>query len=499
MRMAMGVALVLAASAIAEDWKAQLSNADPRVRARAAVQLYKAGAADAVPELTECLLDDHYRVKMLAVRALGKAGAAANTAVPELKRLFKDEDIGLRNAAIIAVARIGDFNVLYEAIRRDRKLLYKLGGEYDDVLLALLKHKSWHMRLWIVEMIRKNEHSHPRWIPTLAKLAGEDPAHAVRAEAVLTLVAVDGTEAVPMLLALLRDEDALIRGLALVGIGKHKPLDAAVARSIEPLLSDPVPLIRAHACFALRNSKASMTAIEPLLKDEKEQVRLVVAAVLGQSGRWSEASADALVAAAARAGIDPPYPVTKGRRNLRAGGGRPFEPLRRYPNVDSIARTVVLEAGGKAIPSVVRVLDKERRPHRRCALVHALGHLKAVDALEKYAQDSNESVARRAAACRAQLGASDAKTVEVLVACLDGAAYRERALTGGIDWGGTAPDLIVKIGDPAIPALEARLKELTKTVRRKVGEEPAYEEVTLFNPALDAEIRALLKRIREKR
>ena len=185
----LGLILALATAVAAEDYKAQLAATDPAARVRAAQALAKSGAAEAVPDLAECLVDESDELRLAAVRALGTAGRAAKSAVPALMRLFSDKNLAIQTAAYLAVARIGEIEVLAGAVRRDRRLLDLFIAEDEDVLRALLGARSWHVRLWVLKLRVVHRSSSAEWIPLLDSLAENDPAEVVRDWALIKLVA----------------------------------------------------------------------------------------------------------------------------------------------------------------------------------------------------------------------------------------------------------------------------------------------------------------------
>lgn len=87
---------------------AQLKDADPRRRARAADELGKRGPAArvAVPALHRALKDGDRRVRASAVLALGSAGGEAIETAADLRRALRDKDEDVRFSAAIALERL---------------------------------------------------------------------------------------------------------------------------------------------------------------------------------------------------------------------------------------------------------------------------------------------------------------------------------------------------------------------------------------------------------
>jgi len=494
----LAILLALTTSVRAEDWKALLADADPAERVRAAEALATSGAAEAVPDLAECLFDRSVRLRAAAAHALGRAGAAANPALPELKRLFGDTQREVRVQAYAAVARIGDVGAIAEAVRRDRGVLGLFGEEHEDVLRALLKSESWHVRLWVLQHKPIRFSAPVAWIEPLAELAANDPAQVVRLYAVGALAHMRKPEALPALLLMIDNRDARIRAAALMGIAWQLPKDGKAVRAVEARLGDEVPQIRAHACYALRDRKAAAALIELLLDAPEPELRLVAGAVLGEMGLWPHKAGDLLVKAAIGVyGFKAPYPVVfENERNLRAGGGSGWRDASKYyPSVNRMARDAVLASGGKAVPALERAYKTEADANQREHLVFALGHLRAAPSLVPALSDAALEVRRVAAACRAWLGEKDAVTATVLVGSLAGARGGERYTA--VDWSATASPLVVKMGAAALPALESRLAIVSKKVwREDLGGGAGYEMRNEADVIEEKRIRELIARIR---
>jgi HEAT repeat protein len=89
-------------------WVAQLRDADPKNRKRAAQHLGNAGAVDStiVPALAEAARDTDPSVRKEAAVALMKIGPAAKSARATLSEATSDSDPGVREAAVKAIERI---------------------------------------------------------------------------------------------------------------------------------------------------------------------------------------------------------------------------------------------------------------------------------------------------------------------------------------------------------------------------------------------------------
>jgi hypothetical protein len=86
----------------------RLSSSEPRVRARAADELGKRGAAalPAVPALRRALMDRDRRVRASAVLALGGVGGSVDGVDGDLRRALRDRNEDVRFSAVIALQRL---------------------------------------------------------------------------------------------------------------------------------------------------------------------------------------------------------------------------------------------------------------------------------------------------------------------------------------------------------------------------------------------------------
>jgi len=276
----------LASAAAAEDDKELLANISYRVRAAAAERLAVSGAKDAVPELAECLVDGYASVRSAVLIALGRAGPDAKSALPEVRRCFLDKDPGVGTEAHVAAARIGAIAAVGDAIRRDKTVLKSFSEAHHDVLRSLLESKSWHVRLWVLEVKHVYSKPGPEWTAPLAKLATTDPAQAVRYRAAIALLRSSDAAAAKPLLACLDDRDAHVRLTGLAFVSRGGPSDPAMAVRIEALLQDPDDRVRAKAIYALRGRDESRAKIDARLDDKSKTVRLVAASLFASQGRW---------------------------------------------------------------------------------------------------------------------------------------------------------------------------------------------------------------------
>src|SRR5262245_55624272 len=89
--------------------QAMLNDPQASIQAQGALglRLHGAGAAPAVPRLTELLASTDGLVRQRAALALGKIGAAASSSVPALIEQLKDREWSVRRQSAMALGEIG--------------------------------------------------------------------------------------------------------------------------------------------------------------------------------------------------------------------------------------------------------------------------------------------------------------------------------------------------------------------------------------------------------
>jgi len=212
-----------------------LDDASGRLRFTAASALGQIRSVDAVTALADRVQNDtSHSVRMHAIAALGSIGPAAKPAAPVLVAVFAQSDDNLAGRAAQALGKMG-----------------------KPVLPKVLEAS-------------KNADSRTRAYAALA----------------LGQIDVGADRKVPRLVAMLRDEDKLVRDKAavvLVGLG-----DVAVPYLVETLTDDPDWRARGHAALALgRMTPPSVDAVPSLtaaIDDANETVRQIACWSLGEIG-----------------------------------------------------------------------------------------------------------------------------------------------------------------------------------------------------------------------
>lgn len=205
-----------------------LGDTDYRVRVLVAAHLGSQGP-NAVPALREALGDSRVDVLLHACEALGRVGAAAGPAVPDLILRFDHLDMRVRGSARSALVSIGSAaapDLMWvardpahpERRRAAIQVLRNIGGtarRHLGILVEGLQERDRAVRWASVDALDQLGPYTPEAVAGLTR-ALEDPASEVRAAAAGALMRVGplGRPAVPALERCLRDPDPLVRSNA---------------------------------------------------------------------------------------------------------------------------------------------------------------------------------------------------------------------------------------------------------------------------------------------
>ncbi len=316
-----------------------LKDADPEIRAQAAKWIGDVRYKDAGEALLPLLKDDYSRARFFAAEALGRiAYEPAINPLIELLRSNNDEDIYIRHAGSLALARIGKAEPI-AALSKDPSRAVRIAA-----VVALRRMKSPEIAIFlkdadeyiVTETARaiNDDLSIEAALPALGDVlndyrftsealirrainanlrVGNDKAMqnligyanhegspvAMRAEAIAALSTwakpsvldrVDGrfrgvvtrdpmtvkTKAEDILIKLSSNKDALIRLSSVKAIGKLA-IDKASAQLFTLLKNDPKPEVRAESLKSLAtlNDKQIGDAITTALSDKEKSVRIV--------------------------------------------------------------------------------------------------------------------------------------------------------------------------------------------------------------------------------
>ena len=268
--------------AIANRYIATLSdlytdNADWRVRRLAAegIGLF-GGKSDSITIVRGFAQERNAEVLEAGVVALGlldKASSAtylldnvySNVSVASRLRLAAARSIGMINypqetrrlAALLP--REPDKDVLLAGIEA---LSFRRDENTAQTLVALLGRDDAQVRAAALEALRYNPHA--AGVARTEAMLSTDPDPTVRATAASTLAVLRGAEAMPALVAALKDESADVRRAAVIELGLLRS-SKAVDVLISVATTDPDPDVRAEAATSLGQLR-DQKAIEPLVR-----------------------------------------------------------------------------------------------------------------------------------------------------------------------------------------------------------------------------------------
>jgi len=463
----------------------------------------------AVPALTDALKHEHKKVRCRAARLLGEFGPQAKAALPALRELLKDRNDPARRDAALAAWRIAAdadaaVPVLVEALGNEDWVvrsgavqdLGEIGPAAKAAVPAIrreLRKKGFVVCFWGAAALGKIGQADRETVQLLLDLLPVWPLGEHNAAATLGALKRLGTPAVPAIREKLKANDAETRSLAAYVLGEMGAAANDAVPDLVAALKDPDRQVRSSALTELLPNETdphtrgcilrAVAAIDPqgdtavpvlirALRDREEGVRTAAAKALGSLGRAASDAVPHLVealkgkearcprtyAVEALLRIDPSYgEVAVPYLIQQLDGGDPYRRM---------ASATLAEIGPPAVPALVRALRDER--HRRRVspwAARALGKmgaaaLAAVPVL-KQALHKDELHATRLSAAIAlwRIDRShEPIVIPVLVEELDGGPW-ERA----------AARALAEIGPPAVPALAGTLDDVTQSVEARIA------------------------------
>jgi HEAT repeat protein len=359
---------------------------------------------------------------------------------------LRAQDLDTRQAAVIALGRIGDTKAtapLVDVLLGDPALtivaagaLARIGdGAAFPALLGLIGHRDSAVRQAVIGAL--NSIGHPDMPGAIVGLL-DDPDPQVRESAVKIAGYFGYAGCVDALLARCRDEDEQVRRAAV----EHLPFvdDPRVVATLAQALTTDAPTVRAAVARAL--SRIELADAVPLLlsalEDVDAWVRYFATTSLGQHG-----AGDALPAVIERLHEDSAGQVRLAAAGAigRIGGPRAVQLLAPLINVDNLdlARAAIRALGAIGDPSAWPPLREALRADdhaRRLEAVHAVASRAGADAADALqwaaAVDGHIEVSRAAIEALAHLaaGSTDERlpAVRALVALTSDATRREFAI-----------------------------------------------------------------------
>ena len=279
----------------------ELADADPHIRADAALRLGQARAKDGVDSLIAVLDDPDVLVRINAVRALGEIGDAK--AAPALVPLAGDPSPAVREAVTqsfgalrdpVAVATLrtllddADDGVRISAARA----LGTIPGEaaMSALVDVGLRDEDESVRQQVVRVV--SEHGEHDAIARLERmLEAGSSTESDRAVAARTLGDLGCPSSVPALIEALGDPDVEVRSIVAHSLGRigaddPRALEALAARFARE--GHGIVKIDLAWNLALGGDRSGVGAVRNLLFDGEEEVRAEAARALGEIGDNSD-------------------------------------------------------------------------------------------------------------------------------------------------------------------------------------------------------------------
>jgi HEAT repeat protein len=380
----------------------------------------------------------HATARNEVVEALVRYGAKVTELLIEQ---LDSEDLETRQAAVVALGRIGDpraVPALVKALEADGELIIPAAGALAHIgdprafeaLLGLIGHADAAVRQAAIAAI--NSLGHPD-MPARARALLGDPDPRVRESAVKIAGYFGYTECAELLLERCYDEDESVRRAAI----EHIPYleDARVASILAGAIKSDSARVRASAAQALAqaDSAQAMRHLIGALNDADPWVRYFTARAIGKHG-YTE-SLDAL-ARIAQQDAASHVRIAAMEALGRIGGARAAATLAGLVELEDGELSAAALAGlGRvghpdALPPLVAAV-RSPAPSRRAGALRALGERGgpgAVDAIQWVAAaDTDPAVIQAAIDALAQLATPEA--IAALIALTADAPRREACVT----------------------------------------------------------------------
>ncbi len=241
-----------------------LKDSDPNVRASTAIALSKLPDERNVAPLIRCLSDPDRHVRLYSINALAAVGDKA--AAPALTELLEQDDPEILAAACDALGRMGDPKAV------ERLIQFLVPPANDEHAGFVLK---------VIETVRRLQS--PQAVPALMELLqSTDPTVRLKAvEAIGQCKDKSAAEVVEQVLA--KDNSDEVRAAAAKALGDLKDPESlqALTESLQDTFNVRVKAI--IALGAIKNSNA-VPMLMPLLKDQSPEIRYHSSQALAELG-----------------------------------------------------------------------------------------------------------------------------------------------------------------------------------------------------------------------
>ena len=430
-----------------ESQASQLRTGDVGDRVRAAERLARLGDSEAVEPLIEALINaKEAQVRVKAAEALGSL--RDRRAVDPLVTASRAPESQVRVAAVAALGLIADHTgaeALFVAAR-DNEALVRQAAVHSLSALGIsiekvspdLSSSNWQVRAaGVTTLARLGD---PNAVPLIVAALKDRDAR-VRSEAARTLGLFGTTSATEALIGALHDQSADVRIEATFSLGMMK--DSRALAPLTSLLTDRDPrvsLAAAESLARLKDPRATRVLIDSL-SSEDWRVRSRATQVLSRVA--AEGSLDQAVGPLAAALVDK-------------------DPVVRY-----YAAEALTGIGAKAVPALLEGLRARRESDRdRAARVLWRIGAPAVDPLLIVLQDKGSTPETRAASARTLGMIGDRRAIKGLAVVLKDERYfvRQQAAIALGQMGDAAVSLLLEMANSSTPTTrEAAIEALGAT------------------------------------
>jgi HEAT repeat protein len=261
------------------QWTQLARDDDPKVRLRA-VQHLGLGPFNkaAVPTLRKALKDNDRGVRLAAVAALGEIGNDADDAVDDIRDLFGTEDS--KTCALLC------------------KTLGNLGPSSIPGLIGALKHRDREVRETALNGLKTLGPKSKAAVSSVVSLLKDSGPDSLHCSVWSTLVSF-GEIPVPAVTELLSDPDLRVQRQAMDALGEMGPVAKAAVSALIKKLEHPDPDVRERAAYALQRigpaAKDAAPALTKMLKDPEQGNRHTAAAALGRLGKNAQEAIPSLI------------------------------------------------------------------------------------------------------------------------------------------------------------------------------------------------------------
>ncbi|MCX6563675.1 MAG: HEAT repeat domain-containing protein, partial [Candidatus Aminicenantes bacterium] len=239
---------------------------------RAGIALARMGGP-ALPILTAALGHPNPAVRLAAVSALLAVDGNKKFVAESLAKVWKDDDSAVRAAALALLVISGDE-----------------GGRLVPIFTAGLKDPSAPERIRSAMALAKlGQRAQGSAGALMAALADSEGGVRSAAAQALGLVGPDPGLAVPKLVLLAKDPDAVVRQGAVFALGNMKA-GSEIQKVLLQAVEDPDPRVASEAVMSLWGYESASAATKPiLLRSLKSRLKEIKLAALDVLAKWKKA------------------------------------------------------------------------------------------------------------------------------------------------------------------------------------------------------------------